>query len=53
MKRLSSEFLVAIVALEEQICGEAGCKFTIGSPKQLGDILFDKLQMKGGRNATN
>lgn len=46
---LSSEFNVQINALEEQICGEAGCKFTIGSPKQLGDILFDKMGLKGGR----
>jgi DNA polymerase-1 len=49
LKRLSAEFSEAIAALEERICGEAGCKFTIGSPKQLGDILFDKMQLKGGR----
>jgi DNA polymerase-1 len=47
--KLSAEFNEQILALEERICGEAGCRFTIGSPKQLGDILFDKLQLKGGR----
>jgi DNA polymerase-1 len=49
LSKLSSEFNEQIVALEERICGEAGCRFTIGSPKQLGEILFDKLQLKGGR----
>lgn len=46
---LSAEFTRQIAALEETICGEAGCKFTIGSPKQLGEILFDKMGLKGGR----
>ena len=49
LKSLSAEFNVQIAALEEQICGEAGCKFTIGSPQQLGDILFNKLGLSGGR----
>jgi DNA polymerase-1 len=49
LKGLSAEFNVQIAALEERICGEAGCQFTIGSPKQLGDILFDKMGLKGGR----
>jgi len=49
LSALSAEFNEQIVGLEERICGEAGCKFTIGSPKQLGEILFDKLQLKGGR----
>ena len=49
LSKLSAEFNEQIIALEERICAEAGCKFTIGSPKQLGEILFDKLQLKGGR----
>jgi DNA polymerase-1 len=47
--RLSAEFSTQIVALEERICGEAGCQFTIGSPQQLGDVLFSRMGLKGGR----
>jgi DNA polymerase-1 len=46
---LSKEFSEQIAALEESICGEAGCRFTIGSPQQLGDILFGQMGLKGGR----
>ncbi len=49
LKELSAEFNIQIAALEEQICGEAGCKFTIGSPQQLGDVLFNKMGLSGGR----
>ncbi|EIZ78074.1 DNA polymerase I [Novosphingobium sp. Rr 2-17] len=46
---LSSQFAEAIGALEAEIFELVGQPFTIGSPKQLGDILFDKLGYKGGR----
>ena len=46
---LSAEFATAIGALEREIFDLAGLEFTIGSPKQLGDVLFDKLGYKGGR----
>ncbi len=49
LKRLSAEFNVQIAELEEKVCGEAGCKFTIGSPQQLGEILFNKMGLAGGR----
>ncbi|HEX8064450.1 MAG TPA: DNA polymerase I, partial [Allosphingosinicella sp.] len=47
--RLSQEFQTQITALEEKICGEAGCQFTIGSPAQLGEVLFGQMGLKGGR----
>jgi DNA polymerase-1 len=46
---LSKEFQAQIAALEERICGEAGCTFTIGSPQQLGEVLFSRMGLKGGR----
>jgi len=49
LARLSAEFAEAIRALESEIYVLCGQEFTIGSPKQLGDILFDKLGYKGGR----
>jgi len=49
LARLSTEFSHQIAALEEEIHGIAGFKFTIGSPKQLGDVLFENMGIKGGR----
>ena len=49
LARLSTEFSHQIAALEEEIHGIAEFKFTIGSPKQLGDVLFEKMGIKGGR----
>ncbi|MGQ0660282.1 DNA polymerase I, partial [Sphingosinicella sp.] len=49
LRELSAEFNTQINALEETICGEAGCKFTIGSPQQLGDVLFNRMGLSGGR----
>ncbi len=46
---LSATFATATSGLEREIHAMAGQEFTIGSPKQLGDILFDKLGYKGGR----
>ncbi|WP_294301706.1 DNA polymerase I [uncultured Sphingomonas sp.] len=49
LARLSADFSTQIAALEEKIHAIAGFKFSIGSPKQLGDVLFDKMGIKGGR----
>ncbi|MBB3764753.1 DNA polymerase I [Sphingomicrobium lutaoense] len=49
LARLSGEFAEDIAALEKKIHAAAGEEFTIGSPQQLGNILFDKLGAKGGR----
>ncbi len=49
LARLSEEFSREIARLEGEIHAVAGQEFTVGSPKQLGDILFDKLGYKGGK----
>lgn len=46
---LSAEFSGQIGQLETVIHGIAGAPFTIGSPKQLGDVLFERMGIKGGR----
>ena len=49
LAKLSEEFATETARLEAQIHEMAGEPFTVGSPKQLGEILFDKLGHKGGR----
>ncbi|MBP6379532.1 MAG: DNA polymerase I [Sphingorhabdus sp.] len=49
LARLSTEFAAQMEILEKEIHGLAGQPFTIGSPQQLGAILFDKLGHKGGK----
>ncbi|MCZ2157807.1 DNA polymerase I [Bartonella sp. 220] len=46
--RLSGELAQAAFILEEEIYQLAGEKFNLASPKQLGDILFDKIGLPGG-----
>lgn len=38
-----------ISELEQEIYSEAGCEFNINSPKQLGEILFEKMGLPGGK----
>ncbi|QDH33526.1 DNA polymerase I [Porphyrobacter sp. YT40] len=49
LAKLSDEFSHEIARLEGEIHAIAGQEFTVGSPKQLGDILFDKMGFKGGK----
>ena len=46
---LSADFTVKLAELETIIHALAGGAFTIGSPKQLGDVLFERMGIKGGR----
>lgn len=48
LSRLSGELAQGAAALEDEIYELAGERFTIGSPKQLGDILFGKMGLPGG-----
>ncbi|MCC9018380.1 MULTISPECIES: DNA polymerase I [Flavobacterium] len=49
LKAMSKEMDVEIKSLEQKIYETAGEKFNLASPKQLGDILFDKLKIGGAK----
>ena len=49
LRRLSNDFGKKQGLLEIEIHKLAGQDFNIGSPKQLGEILFDKMGLEGGR----
>jgi len=49
LKRLSEDFAKRLADLEVDIHALAGEPFNIASPKQLGEILFDKMGLKGGK----
>ena len=49
LSRLSGEFAQSMARLEAEIYELAGESFNLGSPKQLGDILFGKMGLPGGK----
>ncbi|MEO0361218.1 MAG: DNA polymerase I, partial [Pseudomonadota bacterium] len=49
LSRLSNAFSQKMAQLEDEIHELAGESFNVGSPKQLGEILFDKMSLEGGR----
>jgi len=49
LKAMGIDMQKEIDAFEQKIYEEAGEKFNLASPKQLGDILFDKLQLGGAK----
>lgn len=49
LSRMSNAFAQKMAALEDEIHQLAGAEFNVGSPKQLGEILFDKLELPGGK----
>ena len=49
LKEYGGQLEIRIKELESQIYEEAGEAFNINSPKQLGVILFEKLQLPGGK----
>ncbi|WP_456313029.1 DNA polymerase I [Pseudomonas shirazensis] len=46
---MSKEMEIEIKSLEEKIYETAGEKFNLASPKQLGDVLFDKMKIGGAK----
>lgn len=48
LKSMSGDFAMRIAALEEDIQKMAGTRFNVGSPKQIGEILFDQMGLQGG-----
>lgn len=49
LSRLSGDFTVKLMQLEEEIHELAGEKFLVSSPKQIGDILFGKMGLPGAK----
>ena len=49
LKEYGNALAVKIAELEERIYEQAGEKFNINSPKQLGVILFEKMQLPGSK----
>ncbi|MFD0859854.1 DNA polymerase I [Roseovarius aquimarinus] len=49
LSRMSGAFAQKMAQLEEEIHELAGRKFNVGSPKQLGEILFDEMGLDGGK----
>jgi len=49
LSRLSSDFAQTMARLEEEIQEDAGERFSVGSPKQIGEILFGRMGLPGGK----
>ncbi|MFT8587126.1 DNA polymerase I [Acetobacter papayae] len=49
LARLSADFEARMKDMEAGIFDAAGREFNIASPKQLGEILFDEMALKGGK----
>lgn len=49
LSRLSSDFAQRMAALEAEAYEQAGREFKIGSPKQIGEILYDEMGIDGGK----
>lgn len=49
LARLSGMFAQKMAGLEAEAYELAGTQFNLGSPKQLGEILFDQMELEGGK----
>jgi DNA polymerase-1 len=49
LSRMSADFAARMAVMEQEAHALAGEQFNLGSPKQLGEILFDRMALPGGR----
>ncbi|MFD1511372.1 DNA polymerase I [Lacimonas salitolerans] len=49
LSRMSGAFAQKMAQLEDEIHGLAGEKFNVGSPAQVGEILFERMGLEGGK----
>ena len=49
LKEYGDDLLVKIENLEKAVYEQAGVVFNLNSPKQLGEVLFEKMQIPGGK----
>ncbi len=53
LSRMSNAFAQKMAGLEDEIYALVGRKFNVGSPAQLGEILFDEMGIEGGKKGKN
>ncbi|WP_417724514.1 DNA polymerase I [Salipiger sp.] len=53
LSRMSNAFSQKMAQLEDEIHELAGGKFNVGSPAQLGEILFEQMGLEGGKKGKN
>ncbi len=49
LSRMSNAFAQKMAGLEDEIYEMVGRKFNVGSPAQVGEILFDEMSLEGGK----
>ncbi|MBZ0273515.1 DNA polymerase I [bacterium] len=47
--KLSEAMTRDLALLEKRICGEAGCDFNLNSPRQVAEVLFERLKLPTGK----
>ncbi len=53
LSRMSNAFAQKMAGLEDEIFEMVGRKFNVGSPAQVGEVLFEDMGLEGGKKGTN
>ncbi len=53
LSRMSNAFAQKMAGLEDEIYGLVGRKFNVGSPAQVGEVLFEDMGLEGGKKGAN